>query len=113
MRVIDIERGRPIDDGECDAAGQAREMAHRRDHDLVDEQTDHNGRSAQQNIVDEAHDAAEAVIAAVFGHVGTGKNAYRSADRDGEDRQNQTSDDRIEQPAARPGRRRHLREHRK
>ena len=41
-------------------AGPAREVAHRRHHDLVDEQADHDRGRAQQDVVDEAHDARRA-----------------------------------------------------
>ena len=40
-----------------DRAGPAGEMPHRRDHDLVDEQADHDRRRAEQDVVDEAHHA--------------------------------------------------------
>ena len=56
-------------------------MAHRRDHDFVDEQADHNGRRAQENVVDESHHARETIVAAVFGHVSAGQDPDGRADR--------------------------------
>ena len=73
---------RDDDHGQRDRAGAAGEMAHRRDHHLVDEQADHDRRRAEQDVVDEAHDAGEPVVAAVLGHVGAGQDADRRADRD-------------------------------
>ena len=49
---------RDHDDRERHRAGPAREVAHRRDHDLVDEQADDDRGRAQQDVVDEAHDAS-------------------------------------------------------
>ncbi len=47
------------DDRERQRAGERREMPHRRDHDLVDEQTDDDGGRAEQDVVDEADDEGE------------------------------------------------------
>ena len=51
---------RDDDDGERHRAGPAGEVAHRRDHDLVDEQADDDRRRAQQDVVDEAHHRRQA-----------------------------------------------------
>ena len=83
-------------------------MPHRRDHHLIDEQADHDRRRAEQNIVDEPHYRAEPLIAAIFGEIGAGQNPDRGADQHRQRRQDQAADDRVEQPAVRTGRRRHL-----
>ena len=72
---------RDDDHRERHRAGPAGEMAHRRDHDLVDEQADDDRRRAQQDVVDEAHHRGQLVVAAVFGHVGAGQDADRRADQ--------------------------------
>ena len=74
------------DHGQRHRAGPAGEMAHRLDHDLVDEQADDDRRRAEQDVVDEAHDRGQRVVAAVLGHVGAGQDADRRADRDGKRR---------------------------
>jgi hypothetical protein len=76
-------------------------VAHRRHHDLVDEQADHDRRRTEENVVDEAHDARELVVASVLGEVGAGQDADRRADGDGENGDDQAADDGVQQAAGR------------
>ena len=87
-------------------------MAHRRHHDLVDEQADHNRGRAEQYVVDEAHDHAELGVSAILGHVGAGQDTDRRADDDRQDGDHDRADDGVQQAAGRAWRRRVLGEDR-
>ena len=88
-------------------AGTAREVAHRRHHDLVDEQADDDRGRAQQDVVDEPHDLRQPAVAAVLGQVGAGQDADRRADqRSPSNGHDQAADDRVQQAAAGTRRRR-------
>ena len=67
-------------------AGDAGEVPHARDEDLIDEQADDDRRRAEQDVVDEADDDRDLRVAAVFRHVGAGEHADRRADRDADRR---------------------------
>src|SRR5262249_28976776 len=122
MRVIISARGRPMEaaasrsvsgtsismssvvrttTGTTMTASATGEMAHRGNQYLVDEQADDDRGRTQQDVVDEAHHAGEAIVPAVLGHVGAGQNAERRADEHGEHGEHQAADDRIEQAAVR------------
>ena len=88
-------------------------MPHLRDHDLIDEKADDDGRRAQKNVVDEADHHGELGVTAILGHIGPGQHAERRAEQDGEHGEDQAADDRVQQPAGAAGRRRHLGEDRK
>ena len=88
-------------------------MAHLRDHHFIDEQANYNRGRAQQDVIDEADNCGQFVVAAIFSHVGAGQNAERRADQHRDDRHHQAAGDRIEQTAGRPRRRRHFGEDRK
>ena len=66
---------------ERDRAGEAGEMPHGRDHHLVDEEAHHDGRRAEQDVVDETDHRGQPVVPAVFGHVGAGQDANGRADQ--------------------------------
>ena len=66
--------------------------------------------SAQQNVVDEAHDHGEPRILAVFRQIGSRQHAERGSDSDADYRHYQASDDRIQKTAGAAGRGRIFRE---
>src|SRR5690242_11529042 len=83
-------------------------MTHWRNHNLVDEQADHDRWGAEQDIVDEAHNAGQALVAPVLGHVSASKNADWRPDHDSKNRQDKTAHNRIQQAASAAGRGGHL-----
>ena len=99
------------DDRQRHRPGPGREMAHGHDHDLVDEQPDDDRRRAQQDVVDKAHNLAEA------GRLGCirremCRRGCRSACRSGSRSAVITTLPKIafNRPPATAGRRRHLAE---
>ena len=81
-----------------------------RDVDRIDEETDHDRRRRQQDVVDEARRGCQPAAAAEFGEIGAGQHADRRADQGGHCRHHQAADDRIEQATIAAGRRRVQRE---
>ena len=90
---------RDDDDGKRQATGNAREVARRAHHQLVDEQADDDRRGAEQDVVDEAHDGGKPGVLAVFGQVGSGEHAERGSQDHADDGHDQAADDRVQQAA--------------
>ena len=87
-------------------------MAHRRDHHLVNEKAHHDRRRTQEDVIDKAHYGGEHIVAAIFGHISAGQDSDRRADGHGQDGEDQTADNRIEETAGGAGRRGHFGENR-
>ena len=96
------------DHGQRHRPGESREMAHGQHQNGVDEQSDDDRRSAEQDVVDETNHHGQLGVAAVFSHVGPGQNADGRADGDPERRHDDAAHDRVQQAARAAGRRRHL-----
>ncbi len=100
---------RQHDEGQRQCTGERREVAAGLHHvQGVDEQTKHDGRRRQQDVVDEADHGAGLAGVAVLGQPGAGQHAQRGADADCQRTHHRTAEEGIGKAAFLHRRRRHL-----